>query len=116
MSIDLKKIPNLADRLQYIRRVKGLTQVDLAELAGTTQQAIQQAEKGKARNPRYLNKLALALDIPPEWLAMNMLPEKKQVRGVKEKDLELIDMFKSMPLKDQKLMTELIKSRAKNKK
>ena len=111
----LKNIPDLAGRLRHIREIKGLSQLELAEIAGTTQQAIQQAEAGKARNPRYLHKLALALDIPYEWLTMNMMPERKigQAGGFSEKGKEVLDSFYSMPKKDQTLLLELMKSRRK---
>ena len=47
-----KKMSKLSARLKYIRAHHDLSQAELAEKAGTTQQAIQQAEKGKARQPR----------------------------------------------------------------
>lgn len=111
----LKNIPDLSGRLRHIREIKGLSQVELAEIAGTTQQAIQQAETGKARSPRYLHKLALALDIPYEWLTMNIMPERKsgQASGFSEKGKEVLDSFYSMPKKDQTLLLELMKSRRK---
>ena len=116
MSI-IKNIPDLCERLRYIRKVKGLSQIDLAAIAGTTQQAIQQAEAGKAQNPRYLHKIALALDIPYEWLTMNMMPDKKEkatpAGGFSEKGKEVLETYFSMPKKDQALLLELMKSRKK---
>lgn len=113
-----KNIPDLGDRLKYIRDIKGLSQMELAEIAGTTQQAIQQAETGKARNPRYLHKLALTLDIPYEWLTMNVQPDKKLAKadGFSEKGREVLDTFFAMPKKDQSLLMELMKSRKKSDK
>lgn len=112
----LKSLPELADRLIYIRRIKSLTQMHLAEMAGTTQQAIQQAEGGKARHPRYLAKLAQALDIPHEWLALNMMPGKAGAKsGLSEKGSDVLSSFYAMPKKDQDLMLELMKSRGKKK-
>lgn len=90
----LKNIPDLAERLKYIRKIKGLSQIDLAALCGTTQQAIQQAEAGKAQNPRYLHKLAHALDLPYEWVTMNLVPDKKPVTpGFSDKGKEVLDTF-----------------------
>lgn len=112
----LKSLPDLADRLIYIRRIKSLTQMDLAEMAGTTQQAIQQAESGKARNPRYLARLARALDIPHEWLALGMMPGKTGAKaGLSEKGNDVLTSFYAMPKKDQDLMLELMKARGKKK-
>lgn len=114
MRFPLKSLPDLADRLIYVRRLKGLTQAELADLAGTTQQAIQQAESGKARNPRYLLHLAQALAIPHEWLAMNMMPGKG-AKGLAEKENEVLQSFYAMPRKEQTLMLELMKTRGKKK-
>jgi transcriptional regulator with XRE-family HTH domain len=114
----LKNIPNLSERLKHIREVNGLSQAELAQIAGTTQQAIQQAEAGKARNPRYLHKLALSLDVPYEWLTMNVMPEKKskEFGGFAEKGRDVLDTFYAMPKKDQTLLLELMKTRQKNPK
>lgn len=114
---NLKSIPDLAERIKYIRKIKGLSQIDLASICGTTQQAIQQAEAGKAQNPRYLHKLALALDIPYEWLTMNLSAGKKssaKSSGFSEKQREVVDSFFAMPTKDQALLLELMKTRRKN--
>jgi transcriptional regulator with XRE-family HTH domain len=112
----LKNIPDLAERLKYIRKIKGLSQIELASLCGTTQQAIQQAEAGKAQNPRYLHKLAHILDLPPEWVTMNLVPGKKPVTpGFSDKGREVLDTFFAMPKKDQALLLELMKTRQKKK-
>lgn len=112
-----KNLPKLADRLKYLRRLKDLTQKDLADIAGTTQQAIQQAEAGKAQNPRYLHRISLELGISFEWLAMNISPEEvspgkgRREKGLSDKERELITHFKTLPRKEQDLMLELVKSR-----
>ena len=111
-----KNIPDLAERLKYIRKIKGLSQIELASLCGTTQQAIQQAEAGKAQNPRYLHKLAHALDLPHEWVTMNLVPGKKAVTpGFSDKGRDVLDTFFAMPKKDQALVLELMKTRNKKK-
>ena len=115
---DLKNLPHLHDRLKHIRLARGLSQIELAELCGTTQQAIQQAEAGKAKQPRYLHKLSLALDIPFEWLTMNVISKKAADKpaGFSERGREVLDTFFAMPKKDQTLLLELMKSRQKNNK
>ncbi len=112
--MDLKDIKPLSDRLKYIRTCLGLSQAELAELAQTTQQAIQQAETGKALNPRYLPVLARAVGVPYEWLALNVMqPQQGETKPLTAQESELLDSFKAMPKKDQKLMLELMKSREK---
>ena len=114
----LKNIPDMGDRIRYVRESFELSQVELAKIAGTSQQAIQQAEAGKAKTPRYLHHLSLSLDIPYEWLAMNIMPGK--VRGAKaggfsEKGQDVLDTFFSMSKKEQTLMLELMKARKKKR-
>jgi|GEM_PF-464308 len=114
------KTPKLSDRLKYIRTLYGLSQAELAQKAGTTQQAIQQAEKGIARQPRYLNQLASELEIPTAWMVFGeedkAAPQNsvgKQSNGLNDKSTEVLDSFYSMPEKDQKLIYELMQSRKK---
>ena len=116
MTIPLKPIETLSERLLYIRRVKGLSQAELAKLANTSQQAIQQAESGKAKSPRYLVDLALALEIPQGWLTVNLMPEEEamKIHGFNEQDIERMKKFKSMPQDKQEVIGDLINSNAKD--
>ncbi|MBN5205371.1 helix-turn-helix transcriptional regulator [Serratia marcescens] len=58
----------LSDRLKQKRNELNLTQAQLAELAGTKQQTIQQVEAGLTKRPRFLVELAQALECDPLWL------------------------------------------------
>lgn len=58
----------IAARVLSKRTELGLTQTELAEKAGTTQQAIVQLESGKTKRPRYLPELAKALNCDIQWL------------------------------------------------
>lgn len=112
----LKSIPKLAERLKYVRLVKGLSQADLAGIAGTTQQAIQQAETGKARQPRYLHRIAKELGVPFEWLAFNDVPSSSKVSGkpgLTERENEVLSGFRAMSRKEQNLILTVIKARGK---
>ncbi|MBN7122863.1 hypothetical protein BSU01_14255 [Erwinia billingiae] len=60
----------IAARVLAKRNELGLTQVELAEMAGTSQQAIVQLESGKTKRPRYLPELAKALKCDLNWLLM----------------------------------------------
>ncbi|UAN58989.1 helix-turn-helix domain-containing protein [Serratia sp. JSRIV004] len=59
---------SLSDRLKQKRIELNLTQAQLAELAGTKQQTIQQVESGTTKRPRVLVELAQALKCDPIWL------------------------------------------------
>lgn len=108
----LPDMPVLADRLIYMRKIKGLTQAQLAAMAGTSQQAIQQAETGKALRPRYLPQLAKGLGVPIGWLALNDAGTDGPLHLSEQEDA-VLSMFKAMPAKEQELMMELMKSRGK---
>lgn len=58
----------IAKRVQSKRSELGLTQAELAERVGTSQQAIEQLENGKTKRPRYLPELARALGCEIDWL------------------------------------------------
>lgn len=123
MSVALQNMPELAKRMKYVRRTLNLTQQAFAEMAGTSQQAIQQAEKGLSQNPRYLFNLAQELDIPYEWLAHNQMPDalqkkgqgaKKQAQGLSDRRSdEVLESFAHLSEKEQELMLNLMKERAK---
>lgn len=59
---------NIGVRVKHKRDSMGLTQGQLAEKIGTSQQAIEQLEAGKTKRPRYLPELAKALGVTIEWL------------------------------------------------
>jgi transcriptional regulator with XRE-family HTH domain len=114
MNYVLKSIPRLSERLKYVRQMAHLTQAELAGMAGTTQQAIQQAETGKARQPRYLHRIARELGVPFEWLAFNEVPGsvKGPVKsGLSERENEVITGFRAMNRKEQNLILDIMKAR-----
>jgi len=59
---------SIAERVKALRSKRELTQVELASIAGTTQQSIVNLEAGKTLRPRFLPELALALDCSVEYL------------------------------------------------
>lgn len=58
-------------RLRHARKIKGLTQVQLAKASGVKQATISEVETGESKSPVGTNlvRLALALQVSPEWLA-----------------------------------------------
>lgn len=59
---------NIGERVKRKRDSLGLTQAQLAEMSGTSQQAIEQLESGKTKRPRYLPELSSALRVTTKWL------------------------------------------------
>lgn len=63
-------------RLRHARKTKGLTQVQLAKASGVKQATISEVETGESKSPVGTNlvRLALALQVSPEWLATGKGP------------------------------------------
>lgn len=59
---------SIAERVKALRTEKGLTQTELAFIAGTTQQSIVNLEAGVTKRPRFLPELAVALDCDVDYL------------------------------------------------
>lgn len=58
----------LSQRVRTRRTELGLTQAEVAEQAGITQQSYQQLEAGETKRPRNLLEIASALECTPHWL------------------------------------------------
>lgn len=62
---------NIGVRLRHARKLRGLTQVQLAKSSGVAQGTISDLETGESKAPWGTNlvSLAQALKVSPEWLA-----------------------------------------------
>jgi len=58
----------LGQRIRALRRGRGLTQAQLAAVAGITSQAVSDLEIGKTQTTGYLSELARALGTTAEFL------------------------------------------------
>lgn len=58
-------------RLKRARKLRGLSQVELAKAAGVGQSSVSEVETGESRSPRGTNLVELAriLRVSPHWLA-----------------------------------------------
>lgn len=59
---------DIAERIRKLRTALGMTQLQVAELASTSQTALQKIEAGITKNPRNLERLAEVLQTSPEYL------------------------------------------------
>ena len=59
---------SLGSRVKELRKEKGWTQTDLANMAGVTYQNIQFCESNKIKMPRYIKELAESLGTSIEYL------------------------------------------------
>lgn len=59
---------NLAQRLRDARKMRGLTQVQLANASGIKQSDISKIERGETLRPTGVIALAQVLNVSPHWL------------------------------------------------
>lgn len=58
----------ISQRLKQKREEMNLSQAQLAEKAGMTQQSLQAIEAGNTKRPRFLLEIATALQCDAHWL------------------------------------------------
>lgn len=64
-------LSELSERLTWARRKNDLSQTALAKKLNVSQGAIEKAENGKVRQPKFLPEAAEILNVPYQWLANN---------------------------------------------
>jgi transcriptional regulator with XRE-family HTH domain len=101
------------ERLQAIRRARGLTQVQLAEVAGTTQRAVSyyETEAGFPPAPAVID-LAKALRITTDELLGVKPPKVERINDDSEarRMWKRFQMVSVLPERDQKAVIRLINS------
>ncbi|MGQ6548281.1 LexA family protein [Serratia sp. IR-2025] len=73
---------SLAERVKNTRIELGLTQAELAEKVGTSQQGILSIESGRTHRPRYLPELAKALNCDIDWLLTGLSVDNAKYAGL----------------------------------
>lgn len=103
----------LASRLQLSRKNSGFTQVQLAKLAGVSQNAIQKIESGQTKEPKNILALAKALGIEPEWLQYGTGKQTKIETNRIESNVKEIGSFElwdcHTPLNDDEVEVPFLK-------
>lgn len=61
-------IKGVGKRVSYVRKVRGMTQHELAAKAQMAQSTLATLEAGRIETSRKLVEIAMAMDVPPEWL------------------------------------------------
>lgn len=81
----------MKNRLEIIRKEKGLTQTELAKRAGTRQSHISNMEKGERDiDTEMLIRLARALGVK----AYELLPEEEQPEQLTQEEKKFIEMLR----------------------
>lgn len=104
---------SFGERLQAIRKARGLTQVQLAEAAGTTQRAISyyETEAGFPPAPAVID-LAKALRITTDELLGVKAPKVERINddGEARRMWKRFRMVSTLPERDRKAVIRLIHS------
>lgn len=104
---------SFGERLQAIRKARGLTQVQLAETAGTTQRAISyyETEAGFPPAPAVID-LARALRVTTDELLGVRPPKVERIHDDSEarRQWKRFQMVSTLPERDQKAVIRLINS------
>ncbi|MEY0543937.1 LexA family protein [Providencia rettgeri] len=95
---------SLATRVKQRRTELSLTQVELAERAGISQQSVESIENGRTRKPRNIIELAKALQCNPEWLVngKNIMP----ITEVNSRKIPLLSYVQAGLFKDENTITD----------
>lgn len=79
------------NRIRELRKNKGLTQVELAEILGVTQNAIYKLETGASDlDTKWMKKLSIALEVKP----YELLPLEWQPAPISEKEQQILDIVR----------------------
>ena len=100
----------LGTRVAELRKAKNITQIQMAELLGVSQQTINSYEVGRRRIPvSALPTLATALTISiEEVLGETVTQSKNNKRGPAPKLQKQVEIISQMPKAKQKLATDLL--------
>lgn len=107
----------LKDRLKHARRLKGLTQTELAEKAGIAQASISEIERGLSRTSGHLVKIAQICGVDPLWLAegIGSIPEPTEIGyalvGEEIQKLSAADLVRQMLAKTGSGLSEEARNR-----
>lgn len=80
----------IGERIRYMREVRGMAQIELAEKCDLTQAAVSNLETDTTRKPSApsLLRLASALDANPDWILSGLgHPDAVVVTGAAETEL-----------------------------
>jgi len=103
-----KDYGDLGELIRKRRRHYGLTQEQLAERVGVSQNYIAKIETGLANvGPKTLTKLAIALDIPSGDLIEYNLGFYEDVAILIDKRMDLNNDFELLPTKVKELLLKL---------
>ncbi|WP_039046568.1 XRE family transcriptional regulator [Plesiomonas shigelloides] len=96
----------LAERLKLAREKQEMSQAQLAEKVGLSQQSVAKIEKGETTQPRKIKELAQALGVSQKWLQLGVEENASLTNFVVEESEEACldpDVFANIPVLDIEL-------------
>jgi transcriptional regulator with XRE-family HTH domain len=95
----IPELEGFGNRLETLRKKKGLTQIELADAIGTTQRMISHYES-KVKSPplQFIIKIAQVLNVSLDML-LGLQPLKKN--DIEPKIAKKIKIIQQLPLRDQ---------------
>lgn len=101
---------SIGERIREVRKRCQLTQVQLAELIGTSQQALASIENGETQNTSYLLSIARSLNVDPFWLESGV--EESNFRAeisLTNDDLKLVSTYRQLSTSNKTLALKILK-------
>ncbi len=97
----------LGQRIAQLRKERGLTQVQLAEILGVSQQHMQSFEKGRRRVPvSALPRLSKVLGVPVE--ALIGMETNTNKRGPTPKLQRQLEQLQELPRSQQRFVSQML--------
>jgi transcriptional regulator with XRE-family HTH domain len=102
---------SLGQRIAERRKALAITQVQLAEVLGISQQAMNSFEKGRRRVPvSLLPVIAQTLDTTLDALVASNAVATAKKRGPQKKIQQQMKLIETLPVAKQRVITQLIDS------
>lgn len=107
---DTPGMSDIATRLRYVRKLRKLGQVQLAEISGVKQPSISELETGESRSFRgnTLVVLAKALKVNPEWLLHGKGPMERVNVPLSDEAVALAQAWQRLDPELQKTTKDMI--------
>lgn len=101
----------LGKRLRTARKKSGLTQVELEQLSGVSQQLISRIENGTIESTTEIFNLSKALKISPDWLATGVgaIDDVSEVSITKE-EIEFVKLLRRLTSEQKNNTIEGVKA------
>ena len=101
-------------RLRHARKMRGLTQVELARLSGLKQASLSDLERGESKSFRgsTLMSLAKSLNVSPEWLSHGKGPMERRDVPLSDRAVLVAQAWQRLAPEVQEKMAEMIMTMA----